>query len=632
MTTGLSLLLTKGALRWVSAIVLSAIATVLNFWIQSLTGGRVPFLLYFPAIIAVGFLAGAGPGTVTLALSALAVANFWMAPIGKFWLVESATDIVSLVVFTSAAGAALAISVLARHLVIESGHAQETVRRSQTQLRTITDALPVLISYLDTEHRYLFNNAAYERWYGKPLSEITGRHIRDLVGQDVYAGVRANIERALRGETIHVETRISDRDAATRDVAITYIPQWSDGDVAGVIALIEDISARKQADQRKDEFLATLAHELRNPMAPIRYAAATLRSGIPERTLQHAREVIERQAAQMSRLLDDLLDMSRITRNVIELKRTPLDVRDLVREATEMAQPTLTNLQHRLIVSTPPNALWVNGDATRLLQVIGNLLDNAAKYTEPGGQIEITLENEAGYALIRVSDSGIGLSPAMLPRVFDLFAQLHKSLKGAKGGLGIGLTVVKRLVELHGGTIEVRSEGLNRGAQFTVRLPLDPGSAKQTAARPDVGRVVALFEAQPRVLIVDDNRDAAETLAVLMRTLGFPVSVAFDGDSALTAFDSVSPALVLLDMGLPDLNGTEVARRIRSRPNGGSVQIVAVTGWGQELDRERTRAAGVDVHLVKPVDPDHLLEILSRRLGQRTHSDEVAHDGHNTSL
>ena len=628
--------------------------------------------------------------------------------------------------------------------------AQESVRHREQQLRTISDALPVLIAFVDQSHHYRFNNAAYERWRQRSRAEITDHHVREILGEQAYERVRPSLERALAGETVRLETTLDYPDIGERDVDVTYIPQSSSGIVSGVVVLTEDVSERKrheaalraqerrwhamfqaqpecvtvvapaghiidinpaglalleaesieslrgrtieelidpehlpllraqhqaaladrpleqpgelaivglrgtrrtlesravplhdeagrviavlsvtrdvserrrseqalhEADQRKDEFLATLAHELRNPMAPIRYAAATLRPGAPETTIQHARGVIERQAAQMSRLLDDLLDMSRVTRNVIELKRKRLDLRDLVGEATEMAKPVLANLQHRLTVSTPPNPLWVYADGTRLLQVIGNLIDNAAKYTEPGGSIEIRLDAATGNAVMSVRDSGIGLSPEMIPKVFDLFSQVHKSVDATRGGLGIGLSVVKRLIELHGGCIEVASAGLRQGATFTVRMPLAPAAADSLEAT-GLHKVVPMFKARPHILVVDDNRDAAQTLAEMLRSESFPVAVAFDGASALAAFDRIKPAVVLLDMGLPDLHGTEVARQMRQLPAGRDVQIIAVTGWGQPEDRECTRQAGVDLHLVKPVDPGDLLRLLSQRLAE----------------
>lgn len=366
----------------------------------------------------------------------------------------------------------------------------------------------------------------------------------------------------------------------------------------------------READRRKDEFLATLAHELRNPMAPIRYAAATLKSGMPETTLQHARGVIERQSAQMTRLLDDLLDMSRITRDAIELKRSRVDLDDLIKEVAELATPLLGELRHRLLLTLPPEPPIVFGDPTRLLQVFGNLLDNAAKYTPPGGLIEVCVQTRPGRAVVRIKDNGIGLSAEMLPRVFDLFSRLHKSLKTS--GLGIGLTVVKRLVELHGGRIEVASAGLGRGAEFTVRLPLAAGA--QQSGRGEVSQrdnVVSLFNSEHPVLIVDDNQDATEALATLLRYHGYPVTVALNGEAALRAIEEVRPAVILLDIGLPDMSGTDVARHVRNRADGDKVRIIAITGWGQEVDRTRTRAAGIDWHLVKPVDPDELLALLA---------------------
>jgi two-component system CheB/CheR fusion protein len=361
-------------------------------------------------------------------------------------------------------------------------------------------------------------------------------------------------------------------------------------------------------------------------MAPIRYAAASLRDS-QDATVRHAREVIERQAAQMSHLLDDLLDMSRVTRNVIELQRARIDLRELLSEATATAQPLLTNLQHRLTVSIPPNPLWVNGDGTRLLQVIGNLIDNAAKYTPPGGGIEVRLESDGQSALLQVKDNGIGLSADMIPRVFELFTQVHKSGRLSPGGLGIGLAVVKRLVELHEGSISASSAGLGEGAQFSVRLPLaDPAHAAAPEQAEPVN-VVPLFRGRFHVLVVDDNRDAAESLSEILRAEGFLVTKAFDGAGALASFDRTQPAVVLLDMGLPDMHGTAVAREMRARALPHPLHVIAVTGWGQEEDRARTRAAGVDLHLVKPVDPADLLRLLDQRLRNEADESEQSQAG-----
>jgi PAS domain S-box-containing protein len=499
--------------------------------------------------------------------------------------------------------------------------AEAAARESAEQLRMVIDSLPVLISYIDCEHRYRFNNAAYRDWFGLACEEVEGRHLRDVLGKDAYEVTRPLLERALSGETIREHAHMRYRLGGTRDVKITYVPHRTGTTVAGVVALVEDVSVQKRLEeeikresQRKDEFLATLAHELRNPMAPIRYSTALLTDTASPSSIQYVRRVVERQAAHMSRLLDDLLDVSRITRDVIELKLEALDLCELVRNAIEAIRPALSNSQHRLSVSIPSQPIWTCGDTTRLLQCVGNLLDNATKYTEPGGRIEVYVERNDGFAVVRVKDTGVGLAPEMLAHVFDLFTQVHKSLRVSRGGLGIGLAVVKRLVELHGGTIEAGSDGLGQGAQFAIRLPLRANNALPVNDVAHNGSVVPLFPSHPHILVVDDNRDAAEALAALLRAQESQVALAFDGKSALQTFDAVQPSIVLLDMGLPDTDGTAVARQIRQRSRGKSVLIVAITGWGQESDRKRTREAGVDVHLVKPVDPDFLIQLLGKHL------------------
>ena len=601
-----------------SAPLFVCIATLTNSWMQGASAGRAPFLPFFPAIIATGFLAGIGPGIVALLLSALAVDLLWMRPIGRL-LVTWPSDIAALTMFILTGATALAISVFAHRLLIQARHTQ---RRWRAMLNAQPDCVYLVAPTGDVLD---MNPAGLAMIEAESIEEARGRSIFSLIEPTHLDSFRELQESALSRRPLQKprEFEIVGLRGTRRLMESHSVPLYDEaGKVSAVLSVTRDIGERRRAEvalreaaQRKDEFLATLAHELRNPMTPIRYAAASLRKGMPDHALQHARDVIERQGKQMARLLDDLLDMSRVTRNVIELKRAILDLRDLVSEAVDTAKPLLTNLQHRLTLSIPPNPLWVYGDAARLRQVIGNLLDNAAKYTERGGRIEIWLETRNGQAVVHVKDTGIGISPELIPRVFELFTQLHRSLHGAQGGLGIGLTVVKRLVELHGGTIEASSDGLHRGAQFTVLLPLASNQARADEVRSGQDRIVPL--SRPHVLIVDDNADVTETLAEVMRLEGFPVSVASDGVAALAAFDQIHPAVVLLDMGLPDMNGTAVARQMRSRSHGKSIQIIAVTGWGQEQDREHSREAGVDLHLVKPVDPAELLRMLTFRIDDR---------------
>jgi signal transduction histidine kinase/CheY-like chemotaxis protein len=395
-----------------------------------------------------------------------------------------------------------------------------------------------------------------------------------------------------------------------------------EGTPRGAVQALVDITELVETEQqlrievrRKDEFLATLAHELRNPMAPIRYATAMLKESSSHKQLQLAREVIARQSGHMARLLDDLLDVARITRGIIELHRDQVDVCDVLREAINLASPALSELRHQLVVTLPPETLTVNGDSTRLLQVFENLLDNAGKYTPSGGRIEVQLAQVGDEAVLQVRDSGVGLTTDMIPCVFDLFTRLHTGQDGpSRSGLGIGLTLSKRLVELHGGSIKVASEGLRRGATFTVRLPLSVEG--QGADRHPQENAIPLFSTKPPVLVVDDNADAADSLAELLRSEGFPVTVAYDGLNALGLFDQIAPGIVLIDMGLPDISGQDVSRQMRERPCGRKALIIAITGWGQEEDFLRSRIAGVDEHIVKPVDPNQLFLTLRRYLAQ----------------
>jgi PAS domain S-box-containing protein len=530
--------------------------------------------------------------------------------------------------------------------VTERRLATEALQQHRQELQTMLDLIPVGVAIAqDPRADHIVISPRYAAMLGLDTgtnASLTGpdRHslpIQCVRNGQALAPEQLPMQRAARtgAEVRDDEFDVVLADGRVLNMMVSAAPLFDDaGNVRGSIGAHVDVTALKRvqkeleaADRQKDEFLATLAHELRNPMAPIRYAAALLRADASGQTVQQARQVIERQAAQMSRLLDDLLDMSRITRNVIELQRDTLSLSRLVDEAIDMARPAITGARHRLVVSTPAREIWVRGDPIRLMQVIGNLLNNAVKYTPPDGEIAVELREEEGQAVVSVRDSGIGLSPEMLGQVFQLFSQVHRQLKISKGGLGIGLAVVKRLVELHGGTIEARSQGLGRGAEFIVRLPetLEVGDAMP--APPQPGASAGTSSEEMRVLVVDDNADAAESLAMLLRMQDMQVLVAHDGASALRLAEAVRPDTVILDIGLPDIGGDEVARRLRQQPWAAGLRIVAVTGWGQDDDRTRTAAAGCDLHLVKPVDPDELLTILAVPYGQASRCPEIAREG-----
>jgi CheY-like chemotaxis protein len=357
-----------------------------------------------------------------------------------------------------------------------------------------------------------------------------------------------------------------------------------------------------------------LAHELRNPLAPIRTAVQLLR--LKELTETHrlrARDVIERQVEHLVNLIDDLLDVSRITRGMITLQLEPVLVGAIVARAVETARPAIDAHRHALEIDLPEELISVEGDKTRLVQVIANILHNAAKFMDPGGRIRLSARREGQHAVITISDTGIGISPELLPRIFELFTQVHSKSERAQGGLGIGLALVRRLTEMHGGTVSVRSDGPGRGAEFTVRLPV---MAPQMAVLSSQKReAIPVIEPQ-RILVADDNHDAAEALALQLQLAGHDVRTAHDGVEALALAKTFGPDIVLLDLGMPKIDGYEVARQLRQQPGDGRVALIALTGWGQQQDRERTAQAGFDAHLVKPVAEAQLFKTLASSVQQ----------------
>ncbi len=367
----------------------------------------------------------------------------------------------------------------------------------------------------------------------------------------------------------------------------------------------------QQANRRKDEFLAMLAHELRNPLAPILNALHIMHlRNHNHRDIEQARAIVERQVRHMTRLVDDLLDVSRIDRGKIELRKEPVELGEIVARAVESTKPFLETRGHDLEVVLPPAAVLLEADPTRLEQILANLLNNASKYTEPGGSVRLIAEIDGSELVLRVQDTGIGIAPEMLPHVFDMFMQADRSLDRAQGGLGIGLTLVRRLVELHGGSVMAYSAGLGQGSEFKVRLPL---SNKPLAARPRATSPSNQSSGRTgRILVVDDSRDAAESLVMLLQLQGHEVRSASDGPGALEAARAFQPDVVLLDIGLPGMDGYEVARRLREEEGAQKVLLVAMTGYGQDEDRRRSAEAGFDHHLIKPVDLGELQEVLGR--------------------
>jgi two-component system CheB/CheR fusion protein len=383
--------------------------------------------------------------------------------------------------------------------------------------------------------------------------------------------------------------------------------------------VLVDITARKQAeevlleaDRQKNAFLAQLAHELRNPLAPIRNAARIfrLRQSVPQDVIW-ASDMIDRQVQHLTRLIDDLLDVSRISRNKLELRRQRAGLQDIVNAAVEISAPLIEQTGHELIVNVSAETVFLLADAARLTQALMNLLNNAAKYTDQGGRIELAAALEDGFAVISVKDNGIGIEATALPHVFTMFFQVDSSLERAQGGLGIGLSLVKSVVELHGGAVQVRSGGIGQGSEFVLRIPAQHSAQVQAPSGLE-SREAGKAQVVRRVLVVDDNRDAAESLALFLQVGGHDVCTAFDGEQALETAEKFRPDIALIDLGMPKLNGYEVCRRLRQTEWGRKMTLIAQTGWGQEEDKRRTREAGFDGHLVKPTDPVNVLQLVER--------------------
>ena len=625
---------------------------------------------------------------------------------------------------------------------LERARAARRLRESEEQLRLISDEAPALIAFVDADQRYRFVSRLYEEWFQRPVREMEGKHVREVVGEEAYAGLRAFVERGLAGERFEFEahaayptgrrhihasfvprfegdrvvgylsliTDVTDRVRAqeelraserrfremadTAPVALwltdpdgscTFLsrewyeltgqteeealglgwtnathpddgartgqeflaanaarstfrteyrlrahdgsyrwaidsgrPRFSEaGEFLGMVGAVFDIEDKKQAehalrdaDKKKDEFLAMLAHELRNPLAPLRNGLQVMRlAGVDGDAAERARAMMDRQLRHMVRLVDDLLDVSRVSGNKMVLRLERVLLADVVSSAVETARPAIDEARHTLSVALPSNPVYLDADLTRLAQVVSNLLMNAAKYTGPGGRIWLSAEASDGQVALTVRDSGIGIPAEALPTVFDMFSQVDRSLERATGGLGIGLALVKGLTEMHGGRVTAASEGLDRGSSFTVALPtIEAVTDGRSPARGEVA--TARRASSRRVLVVDDNEDAGASLASLLEVLGHEVRTAHDGVEAIAATETFAPDVVLMDVGMPRLNGYEATRRIRAEAWGKSVSIIALTGWGQEGDRAQSQAAGCDAHLVKPVHLDDLVRCL----------------------
>ena len=516
--------------------------------------------------------------------------------------------------------------------ITERKRAEAALRDSQSRFEALFDASPVGMYLVDAELRIRLVSRTARPAFGD-IGELIGRDFVEVIHilwpSESADEIVTRFRHTLKTGEPHVAPEFSDEryDRKVREYYDWQIHRIAlpDGQY-GVVCYFIDISERmrltnalrqhtaelSESDRRKNEFLALLAHELRNPLAPIRNALEIMRlkkqgNGTD---VQAAADMMERHVGQMVRLVDDLLDVSRISRGKIELRVGRVELASAVHHAVEAARSLYENMEHEVTVALPEQPVYLNADPTRLAQVIGNLLNNACKFTDQGGRISLTVEREGEQAVIRVRDSGIGIAADKLPSIFDMFVQVDTSLERSVGGLGIGLTLVKNLVEMHGGTVEAHSNGVGQGSEFVVRLPVIE-TIKSAQPPPSEQTVTAPTTTGYRILVVDDNRMSADSMATLLQMTGHEAHTAYDGLEAVAATTAFRPDVILLDIGLPKLNGYEAARKIREQPWGKNIVMVALTGWGQDEDRQKSKEAGFNGHLVKPVELTSLMKLLT---------------------
>jgi PAS domain S-box-containing protein len=511
--------------------------------------------------------------------------------------------------------------------VSEDRRAQRLLQQRDAELQVINEYARFPVARCDPQHRYLFVNKAYAERFGLCPEECVGKHIREVTGELAYQSIRSYVEDALAGNLVEFEIELHYAHMqGARWMRCIYAPVRDEaGDVTSIVAALTDITERKEAelklqrseaalketDRRKDEFIATLSHELRNPLAPIRTAAKLLASPDLKRDqLQRAQMIIERQVTHMAFLLNDLLDIARITQRKFRLKKKFIALLEVVDVAIEATRPLVESKKQRLTVSLPAEQITLEADPVRLSQILTNLLTNAAKYSDAGGHITVAAIIQDQTLRLSVKDEGIGIATENIGGIFDMFSQIEGAFGRSDGGLGIGLALVKGLTDLHGGTVEVQSEGMGRGSEFIVRLPL-PVAATTAVLSPQLQKPMVRPPPRRRILVADDNQDAAESLATLLELSGHELRIAHLGRTALALAQTFRPEVALLDIGMPDLSGYEVAQKLRQAAWADGMQLIALTGWGQEDDRRRALEAGFDHHLIKPVDPDQLDAIIA---------------------
>ena len=629
--------------RYGVALLAVVVAILARMALTPWMGPAFPLATMFSAVAFTVWYGGWGPALVTAVAGWFAAAYMFRGGAG-YYTSFGFNEVVAALVYLLSTISVILLGEAMRSAQRRLEQQREQLSTTNLELETKVEAQSLLAAIVASSDDAIISktldgritswNRGAERLFGYSAHEAIGRSIHLIVppeGRDEEARI---LDRLRHGQRIdHLEVERVRKDGRRAHVEVTISPLHDrHGQVIGASKTARDISARKEweaslaqanaslresrdalaeADRRKDEFLATLAHELRNPLAPISSGLHIMKTaGGNVQVAQAAREIMERQVAQMVRLVDDLLDVARITTGKVELRCEAIDIADAIRDAVETSRPLIESHGHAFTLTLPETPVCVNADRTRLAQVFANLLNNSVKFSERGQPISIALMPEDGHATVRVRDAGAGINPDVLPKIFDMFGQADA---GGKGGLGIGLSLVKRIAEMHGGSVEAFSEGAGRGSEFVVRLP---AVKAQRAARGPHDADAASWGgswrgSRRRILVVDDNMDAAESLAALLAINGHETRMAHDGAQAVEEAEAFKPDVVFLDIGMPSIDGHETARRIRRTPWGKDMVLVALTGWGQTDDRRRSKEAGFDHHLVKPADPTVVEKLIS---------------------
>jgi PAS domain S-box-containing protein len=608
-------------LRYSLTLGIVSLAIILRVWLDPFLG-KQSALFFWAAVLLGAWIGGLVPSLIGQTMM-WAAQWHWFTPPASPWR-PSLAEIMFIVVYYLL-GSAIALASDLRRRAQRRARAEQAEAVSQREkLRATLSCMADGVLVTDEDGKLTLMNPAAEVMTGWSMSDLRGKRLPEFFAVRREEGdsfVDDPLDRVLKaGEVIHGASRLILAPRGGDRIPIAYsaapIRDMAGGITGGVLVFRDETERRRNeqalrnADRQKDEFLATLAHELRNPLAPICMGLEILRtSGDDSVAMDEVCDMMERQSRHMVRLIDDLMDVSRITRGKLELRKRPVALDEIIQSAVDANRPMIEQSQMQFVVKLPAQPVLLYADPNRLTQVFSNLLNNAAKFTPNEGRVELAAEAKAGEVVVMVSDSGIGIPADKIESIFDMFTQIDSGGDTVPAGLGIGLTLVKRLVEMHGGAITVDSDGHNLGSRFRVQLPMIPLTAGN-GAEPSRGPTLQQT-AKRRVLIVDDNADALTSLRIVVRSLGSETFEAHDGLEAVESASKVRPDLILMDIGMPRLNGYDAARRIRKQPWASDVVMVATTGWGKDEDRQRSKEAGFDYHLVKPIDVSAVQELLA---------------------